>query len=440
MRRPPTCIVAVLIAAASARADDPPRTAATVAAELRPYAGPSAPGVDRSTLAGKVMCGYQGWFDAPGDGSALGWRHYDYKGRFAPGSCDIDLWPDVSDLPPGERVATPFRHADGSVAEVFSSERTATVLRHFEWMRTYGIDGVFVQRFYGDTTEPNRLHHCTAVLSSCREGANRSGRAYAVMYDLSGMPAGGGPRVIADWKRLVDGMKLTRDPADKAYLHHAGKPLVAIWGVGFNDGRKYTAADVLPVIDFLRHDPAYGGCAVMLGVPTYWRTNDHDTVKAADDPAFAAALAAADVISPWTVGRYATPAAAVTYAADRLAADLAWCKARGKTCLPVAFPGFSWHNKQPTAKTDQIPRLKGRFLWSQVAADRRAGADALYVAMFDEMDEGTAIFKVTDDPPVGASPFVGTEGLPSDQYLWLTGQAGRVVRGEAILEDAPPRR
>src|SRR5580658_2793013 len=35
---------------------------------MRPYAGPSLPGVDATTMRGKVLCGYQGWFAAEGDG------------------------------------------------------------------------------------------------------------------------------------------------------------------------------------------------------------------------------------------------------------------------------------------------------------------------------------------------------------------------------------
>src|SRR5579884_190632 len=69
-----------------------------VVAAMGPYAGPSARGLDRSTLTGKVMCGYQGWFTTPGDGSGRGWRHYPARGQFKPGFCGIDLWPDVSEL------------------------------------------------------------------------------------------------------------------------------------------------------------------------------------------------------------------------------------------------------------------------------------------------------------------------------------------------------
>jgi len=59
----------------------------------------------------------------------------------------------------------------------------------------------------------------------------------------------------------------------------------------------------------------------------------------------------------------------------------------------------------------------------------------IHQAMFDEMDEGTAIFKCTNTPPVGESPFVTYEGLPSEHYLWLTGMGGRLLRGEIEASD-----
>src|SRR5262245_58627189 len=216
---------------------------ADVVEAMRPYDGPSVKGVDCSTLTGKVVCGYQGWFTTPGDGSGRGWRHYTNGGRFEPGRCGIDLWPDVSELDDEEKYDTPFRHKDDRTAHVFSSHNRKTVLRHFAWMKDYGIDGVFVQRFAVETAQPLDLRHCNTVLSHCREGANLHGRCYAVMYDLSGLREGGTKQVIEDWKLLVGRMKIGKDDKDAAYLHHRGKPVVAVWGVGFDDGRKYNLAE-----------------------------------------------------------------------------------------------------------------------------------------------------------------------------------------------------
>lgn len=106
----------------------------------------------------------------------------------------------------------------------------------------------------------------------------------------------------------------------------------------------------------------------------------------------------------------------------------------------MVFPGFSWHNMIPSSKQDQIPRRGGKFLWSQYVAAKKAGATMVYQAMFDEVDEGTAIFKCTNDPPVGESTFVTYEGLPPDHYLWLVGQAARMVRGAAPVKDEMPKR
>jgi hypothetical protein len=388
-------------------------------------------------MTGKVLCGYQGWFTAEGDGAGKGWSHYAHRGSFAPGRCCIDLWPDVSESDADELFATPFRRADGSVASVFSSDRQKTVLRHFQWMQQYGIDGVFVQRFAVETFNPSGLRHCNVVLDHCREGANRFGRTYAVMYDLSGMNAGQVDKVIEDWKLLVDRMRLTRDDGDKAYLRHGGKPVVAVWGIGFNDRRKYSLDDCRRLIEFLKDDKSYGGCTVMVGVPTGWRTLDADAVP---DKALHEVILKADVISPWTVGRFDSPESATLHVRRRVEPDLAWCKQQGKEYLPVVFPGFSWHNLNPKSPLDQIPRRKGQFLWTQFVQAKKAGATMAYVAMFDEVNEGTAIFKCTNDPPTGESQFLTYEGLPSDHYLWLTGTAGRMLRGEVPATDAIPQR
>ncbi len=66
----------------------------------------------------------------------------------------------------------------------------------------------------------------------------------------------------------------------------------------------------------------------------------------------------------------------------------------------------------------------------------------VYQAMFDEVDEGTAIFKCTNDVPVGESKFADFEGLPSDFYLKLVGKwthEFRMAKHWATIQPAIPQ-
>ena len=410
-----------------------------IIAEMKPYAGPHRSAVNPDTLKGKVLCGYQGWFCTPTDGSGRGWYHYQNGGRFEPGHCCIDFWPDVSELEPQEKYQTAFRHTDGSAASVFSSQNRQTVMRHFQWMRDYGIDGVFVHRFPTEVDPAKNLsgwQQFNKVLSNCQAGANQYGRAWALRYEFPVNLKPGDLRrvVLEDWKLLVDRMEIRKD---KAYLHHNGKPVVYLWGIGIKDERKYDLDECAELIAFLKNDPHYGGNFVILGTPYHWRTGDGDAIS---DPKFIALLKEADMVNPWTPGRYATSEEVIKQADTRWQPDSAWCQEHALAFAPTVFPGFSWHNMFPQSPMPLIPRNKGQFFWTQFVAAHRIGAAMVYVAMFDEMNEGTAIFKCTDHPPVGASRFMDLEGLPSDYYLWLAGQGGRLLRGEIEATERPPVR
>ena len=396
---------------------------------LHAYSGPVVHGVDAGTLHGKVLCGYQGWFNAEGDGAKLGFKHWT-KGPAAipaPWNLHVDLWPDLSEFPPEERFATQVKYADGRPGEVFSSFLKPTVLRHFQWMRDAGIDGILVQRFAGSLSSPLILRHNNVVLAHCRESANRTGRAYALEYDLSGLQSGRIDDVIADWRALRTRMHLCDDPA---YLRHGGRPVVEVWGIGFSDGRKYTLDDCRRLLKFLRDD----GCCVICGVPTGWRTLDRDAVG---DKALLDVVRVAHVISPWTVGRYNSLETVAAHAVKCWKPDLEWCRNRGLEYMPVVFPGFSWHN-QHAGPLNQIPRLQGKFLWKQFCEVKGLGAAMVNVAMFDELDEGTAIFKCTNNPPTGnGAKFVTLDGLPSNFYLKLVGRGTQLIRGEIGEGDGP---
>lgn len=382
---------------------------------------------------GLVMAGYQGWFNAPGDSAGRGWNHYLSHGRFEPGSTNIDIWPDVSEY--AKTYKTPFKYADGSAAYLYSSYDASSVETHFKWMRQYGIDGVFVQRFIADVQRGPGRNHNDVVLGNAVKYAQKYHRAISVMYDLSGAGAGCDSLVIKDWKHLIDSMRLTNRGNNQTWLYHNGKPLVAVWGVGFNDHRRYGLAEAERIVDFLKNDPVYGGCAVLLGVPTYWRDFGSDTQK---DSLLHTLLRKVDIVHPWFVGRFNEAAYAPFQ--HRIGEDIAWCKANHVDYVPTIFPGFSWHNMNPRSPQDQIPRDRGRFYWKQVNGAIKEGADMLYVAMFDEVDEGTAILKASKNPPVGLSNFVKYEDdIPNDYYLYLTGYAARMLRKQVPLTaDVPP--
>lgn len=376
------------------------------------------------SLDGMVLCGYQGWFRCEGDGSNNGWRHYAVNGKFEPGHSHIEMWPDVSELGPDERFATPFRHADGRVAEVFSSVKEPTIRRHFRWMKEHGIDGVFLQRFAAPALDARFRGPMDEVMKHCRTAAAAEGRKWALMYDLSGVKAQDFVRVNEDRVRLMSEGPMKDRGAE--YLTYRGKPLIALWGLGFND-RPPALEEWETLVRQCRDD----GFAVMLGVPCYWRTLERDAIA---DPKLLEIIKLADIVSPWSVGRFGTPQDAAARVDKLLKPDLEWCRERGIDYLPVVFPGFSWQNLQKSrggeAKFDAIPRRGGEFLWSQAIAAKQAGAKAAYVAMFDELDEGTAIFKTTQDPPVGASRFLAEPGVKPDHYLWLSGEIGAMLRGE----------
>ena len=381
--------------------------------------------IDRSTLTSKVMVGYQGWFNCPNDGANLGWKHWSRNRNkpFGPGNVTIDVWPDISEYDADELHETGFQNADGTAAKVFSSANRKTVLRHFRWMKEYGIDGAFVQRFAVGLSGRS-LQNNNVVLSNVRAGAKQSGRVFALMYDLSGLQAGQIRGVRDDWVALRDDAKVTDDAT---YLQHNKKPLVAIWGIGFSDNRKYTLRECHDLIKWFKAN----NCAVMLGVPSFWRDGRRDAVS---DPLLHETIKLVDVVSPWTIGRYRNPAEAARHATNVWQPDRQWCERENLDFLPVVFPGFSWHNLN-AGKLNQIPRLKGKFFWSQITAAKRAGCKMIYVAMFDEVDEATAIFKCTNNPPTGnGEKFITYEGLPSDHYLKLTGQAGKLLRGEIAVK------
>jgi hypothetical protein len=378
---------------------------------------------------GLVMAGYQGWFRAPKDGIM-----YADESKIK-----MDMWPDVAEYE--KTYPTGLKLEDGNSARFFSSDDKSTVDLHFKWMKQYGVDGVFMQRFFNATNPQARHSGATNVLRNALQAASKYERAIGVMYDLSGLKAKNQDcsQLIEDWKYLVDSLRVTNQPGTKTYIFHNKKPLVTIWGVGFPD-RPYNIRNIglARFIDFLKNDPQYGGCSVMLGVPTFWRDLNADCLP---DPYLHELIKQSDLVLPWTVQRFSPLLHNdMDRYRDVILEDIKWCNENGIGYVPCVYPGFSWHNLSRFEFPDDIkpvgsiPRQGGRFYWQQISTAINAGATMLYVAMFDEVNEGTAIFKCSNNPPVSkVAKFIDMDGKPSDYYLILTGEAGKMLRKEIPL-------
>ena len=387
------------------------------------------------TYKGLVMAGYQGWFNCEGDGADRGWTHYSKNGKFEDGNCSIDYWPEMDEYK--VKYKTSFKFPDGSPAYVFSSYDESTVDLHFKWMKEYGIDGVFMQRFFSVLTRKGRINHNDRVLKSAIKAANKYGIAISLMYDIGSMDDSKYQLVMEDWKHLVDDLKLTNQGEKTTYLFHNEKPLVAFWGISSSNRKTGHIPEIFDIIDFFKNDPTYGGCSIHLGIPSRWRTLGSDTRA---DPRLHEVLKQADVIHPWLVGRY-NEKTYEAYRKEHIVEDVKWCHENGKSYAPTVFPGFSWYNLKPNEVSDKIPRNKGNFYWKQIAGAIESGAEMIYVAMFDEIDEGTAIIKISHKVPVGKSIFVPNDKeVPTDHYLWLTGMAGKMLRGEIPFTKTMPIR
>lgn len=306
--------------------------------------------------------------------------------------------------------AVGFSYADNEPAFLFSSVHPKTVQRHFDWMKEYGIDGVFLQRFLVGLDDKSM----GTVLQNVRRSADSTGRAYAICYDLSGMKADRiYEKITNDWKQLVDSERILED---KMYLHHRGKPVLFIWGF-YSD--RFSAELANKLIDFFTVDSPYK-TSLIGGCQWNWRTDR--------DSEWGKAFRRLPIISPWNVGNFQT-IKGIKYAnTNYWKADLDEAKKHGQEYYPVVYPGFSWQNlKGIEAKKQSLPRLQGEFYTKQFDAVAELELNMAYAAMFDEVDEGTALFKVSNSPPTQGF-FETLEGLPSDTYLKLTKQGADKLR------------
>ncbi|GAW04967.1 xylosidase arabinosidase [Lentinula edodes] len=412
---------------------------------------------DPSTIQDKFLVGYQGWFTCAGDGEPIdpghhGWLHWMNYPIPNGGRPTIDPWPDVSEYSPSELYPVPgVKSPSGEPATLFSSRHPKTVQRHFHWMARHGIDGVFLQRFLGqcDTERGSkgipRLRD--EINDRVQEAAEKEGRVFAVMYDVTGVEPDDVMRIFTkDWIHLVREKRILESPN---YLRERGMPVIGLWGFGF-DKRKDTPELVREVTRFVR-DVTPGGAYIMAGTATHWRRSTEDADR---NPAFLDVwLKEFDAISPWMVGRLTDEEHVDMYAEHYMKADIELLRksheegGRKIDYIPVIYPGFSGLNlSEGKWKFNQIKRNGGKFLWQQIFNAKRLGLRVMYGAMWDEYDEGTALMPVVEKsrllPRSDKYSFMALDAdgydLPADWYMRICGFAAEGLRSERMIHETFP--
>ncbi|KAL5495884.1 hypothetical protein ACEPAI_1348 [Sanghuangporus weigelae] len=416
-----------------------------------------------NTIQDKFLVGYQGWFTCGGDGPPVhkghhGWLHWFNKPLPDGGKASFDLWPDVSAYTPSELFPAPgLTLSSGSPALLFSSRHPQTVQRHFHWMAEHSVDGAFYQRFAGQCEVDGRTEGATAdimrlrdeVLDRVREAAEKEGRVWAVMYDVSGVANDRIEKVIkVDWNHLLWDKRILDSPN---YLKEGGRPVIALWGFGFA-GRGHSPDTVRKILRHIR-SVTPGGAYIMAGTPTHWRMLRAD---ADPNPEFLSVwYNEFDAISPWTVGRFHNEETIDRFAKEKLLPDFqalqdpANTQGRKVDYIPVVLPGASGFNLSDGRwALNEQPRDGGRFLWRQLyhVLKRTIQAKIVYGAMWDEYDEGTAflpaVSKKRELPVEAQGRFIALDAdgydLPPDWYMRIAGFAGEMIRGEKEVHETFP--
>lgn len=401
--------------------------------------------VNPNAVEGKVLVGYQGWFRCPGDGSPRnGWVHWS-NGPITENNLTVDGYPDLTtEFNKAQLCSIPNMTVRGQQAYLFSSMYKQTADIHFNWMRTYGIDGALIQRFTGEIGNLRREND--VVLKNLKAAAETTGRVFAIEYDLSRDYSNLTDDAVVtelqnDWNYLVNTVGVTRSAS---YLKHKGKPLVSLWGLGFD-----TSGHVRnPVLAerIIRWFKEQAGVSVMGGVQAGWNVGGRGS---SPDPRWPNVYKQLDIVQPWAVGAFVDKAGADRWRAEIITPDLNRTRSDNQLYMPVVFPGFSWYNLRghvPTSPQNQIKRDGGQFLWHQAYNAKSAGAAVVKIAMFDEVDEATSIFKMAptrlDAPNKGYWLTLDADGksLPSDWYLRLAYEIGRVYRGQTPATATMPTR
>ena len=395
-------------------------SALAAASTTKLLASPAHAASPPGDVVGKVTVGYQGWFACPGDGAPIGgWWHWS-RDRFqppSPSNTTIVSWPDMREYTRSYPTAYP-NLGNGSAGHPL------LLLRPADRGHPLPLDaGVRLRHRRVAAVQPDRRRGPDPRRDGAEGALRRRALRPQVLHHVRRHRLA--EHAVGDQDRLDDEDVRAHRVAARTPARTASRSSASGASASATSSRPFTPAPCLDVINWFKAQ----GCYVIGGVPTWWRQGIDDS-----RPGFLDVYHAFNMISPWMVGRTGTLDGLDSYYNNVNVGDLADCAAHGIDYQPCVMPGDLAGGH----------RRHGDFYWRHIYNMVRLGSQGLYVSMFDEFNEGNQIAKTAETQattPAGADIRALDEdgtACSSDYYLRITGDGGRMLKGQLALTAVRP--
>jgi len=393
-----------------------------------------------------IWVGYQAWHLTGKPNKREGWYHWFKSGEVI----DIknfhgDQWPgSLKEYP--KLHDTGLRYPNGEPVMVYSSSDYETIDLHVKWMKEYGIKGLALQRQQNLIDKKSKRLWRDVILKHVMRACEKHGVYFFLMPCNNAKSEKANIGVVKrfkdDWKHLVDNLKVTESPM---YAKQEGKPVIIMWGLGF-ENRPITPVQASEIIDFFKNGDekyqVYLGAGVQRGF-----TSENKKISA-----WREVYKKVDLLKTWrTVQKVHRSEKAMKKMISGVRAEKAWCDKYNIEYMPVIFAGGSWHGK------NHFPRNGGQYFWKQFSVVMQhifqpREKKFIYIAMFDEIDEGTATYKTAHRPEslpdssrmvynnIDKNMPLHLQDLPEDWYLLLANAMASILQGKKPMSSEIPIR
>lgn len=335
------------------------------------------------------------------------------------------------------KVAGDYKNIDGTPARFFSSLDPAVIRADIDNMKRAGVKTVTPQVFLNGSS--GDLERDFALIRMYLQYAGEAGLSCKIEVDITGLNDETLTGKLKEfWLELNHRIEINRTCWEKINA----KPVLALWGIGFID-RPGSRDQAIELINWFKNGTDNPVKVWLVGgIPFYWNKEISDCKVGFRD-----VFLMFDTVTPWSIGRF--NAATFDVHKDMIRKQVELCAANNVIYKPVMWAGFSWHNRKSNENSQNrlimgdntvpyfVPRENGSLLWKQFRFYKELRLVCFSYAMWNEDDEGTALFShQTDSHKLPKDILIPDKGATSpDFYIRLLAE----INQNYILENSVSR-